>query len=152
MAIKRINPNATFDIVSVYDEALKHETNEEIEALKQAGGQTRFEKYLESFDLGELQFLEGEKPTLFRVRCLRAIEKAELDQKYQVIDVVNKRIEYKNRQEMMLDIFSKACLGIVAEDGSVEKISVDEIEYKVASDVGAGISILGSVNKNLKKG
>lgn len=151
MAIKRINPNATFDIVSVYDEAIQHESPEELEALKASKELTRFEKYLENFDLSVLKFVEGEKPTLFRVRCLRAIEKAELDQKYQSIDVVNKRIEYKNRQEMMLDIFQKACLGIIGEDGQLEKVGYDDIEYKVAADVGAAISILGSVTKNLKK-
>lgn len=151
MSIKRIDPKATFDIVSVHDTAIVHESFEELEALKVSKEVSRFEKYLESFDLSTLKFKDDEKPTLFRVRCLLSNEKAELDQHYQTVDVVNKRIEYKKRHQMMLDIFSKACIGIVNSDGTLEKISVDDLEYKVSTDIGAAISILGSVSKNLKK-
>lgn len=151
MSIKRIDPKATFDIVSAYDEAVQHETAEEMEALRASKGLTRYEKYLETFSISELKFIEGQSPTIFRVRCLLSSEKAELDEKFQTIDTVNKRIEYRNRNEMMLEIYKKACLGIVNESGSLEKLGIDELEYKVVTDIGAAISILGSLGKNLKK-
>lgn len=151
MAIKRIDPRATFDIVSVYDESLVFETPEELEELKKSKELTRYEKYLESFDLSVLKIREGESPTLFRVRCLLASEKAELDERHQSFDMAKKTIEYKNRHAMMLDMFKKACLGIVNESGGLDKVGIDDIEYKVATDIGAAISILGSIGKNLKK-
>ncbi len=151
MSIKRIDPKATFDIVSVYDEAIQHENMEELEELKKTKGQTRFEKYLETFNLEELKLVEGQSPTLFKVRCLLASEKADLDEKHQSFDMANKRIEYKNRHAMMLEMFKKACLGIVNESGGLDKVGIDDIEYKVATDIGAAISILGSIGKNLKK-
>ena len=149
MAIKRLDPKATFDYVCVYDEAIQHETSEELEAS--GAVQARFQDYLESFDINKLKFVEGKSPTLFRIRGLLSSEKAVIEEKYQEIDVVNKRIKYKNRQQMALDMFNLACIGIVNEDGTVEKVSADEVEYKVAQDVGAAIGLLGILSKNLKK-
>lgn len=147
MAVKRLDPNATFDIVTLHDEALFFETNEELKAQENKN----FEEYLQTFDLTKLKFKENEKPDLFRVRCLRVEEMAQINEKYVEYDVVNKQAIIKNKNNMLVELFKLGCLGIVEESGAIKKIGVDELEFKVILDIGASISLLGTLGKNLKK-
>lgn len=169
MAIRRVDPKATFRIISQFDEALIEETNEELEALKtgkkiptgqkDAAGKeitvdesrpTRYEDYVDTLDESKLRFKEGEKPTYFVIRCILNSEMAELNEKHLVIDPVSRKIEYKNRGQWFLDHFQRGCVGI-EQDGKVVPVSVDDLGNGVAMAMGSVISLFTSLGKHLKK-
>lgn len=151
MAIRRVDPKAVFKIVSRFDDSL--EAEDEVPAKEgEPKPQTCYEKYIESFDLNELKFKEGLKPTLFHVRCLKASELAEINQKYQIVDTVKKTITYRDQNLMMLEIFDRAIIGVQEGDGSpMEKVSSDEVGFHIATEIGSMISLLTTLGKNLKK-
>jgi len=150
MAIKRLDPTAKFKVICIFDDALELETEEELKALG-TDGKSRYQEYMENFDESKLKFKEGQKPTRFHIRCLKANEVAELNAKYQKIDTVKKSIELINRNQMMLEIFNLAVVGIEDENGNVSKISSDELEFNVAVEIGSMVSLLTTLGKNLKK-
>jgi hypothetical protein len=160
MAIRKIDPTATFKVISQFDESVQHETPEEMEALK-TGKQdengndilnpTRFEQYLENLDDSLLRLKDGVPPTYFVIRCLKNSEVAELNEKHVVVNVVEKKIEHKNRQLMFLEMFDIGCLGTQTGDGKLEKTSGDEVGYAVAVAMGSVISLFTSLGKHLKK-
>lgn len=151
MAIKKIDPNARFELVTAYDDALVFETDEEIAAAEKEGRQVRYQEYLKDVDLSKLMFKEGEKPTIFVVRCLLAEEIADVSSRYLVVDTVAKTQHYKDRNKMMLEYFKLGCLGIKGDKGQLEPTSADEVGFNIALDIGAQISLLTTLKKNLKK-
>lgn len=170
MSIKRVDPKATFKIISQYDSALIEETPEELEALKTgkkvASGQmgadgkeimldesrpTRYEEYIDTLDETKLKFKEDETPTRFVIRCMLNSEMAELNEKHITIDPAKRKIEYKNRSLWFLEHFQKGCLGTVEEDGSVKPASSDDVGLGVAVAMGSVISLFTSIGKHLKK-
>lgn len=151
MAIKRLDPTRTFDIVTFGDDAILHETAEELVALSELKQPTRWEKYKENMELKELKFVDGKKPDLFVIRCLKNDEKAGMHEKYLTVDVEKKTMGFRNKTEMIFETFDMACLGIRKEDGSIEKVTRNEIPYVVAMEVGSTITMLSELSKNEKK-
>lgn len=151
MAIKRVDPKATFRVVSQADDAVVQESPEEIAALKASKEKSRYDKFTESLAIGDLQFKEGVKPTYFHIRALLNSEKADIEEKYLVVDVEKKKITFKNQKKMLLEMFELGCVGIEDERGVVAKVVDGEIPYDVAIDIGSLISIATSLGKNLKK-
>lgn len=151
MAIRRLDPKATFKVVSQYDDAVIAETAEELELLKASKEKTRYEKYLESFNLADLKFKEDAKPTHFVVRCLQSLELAELNEKHIEANVVEKTMQFKERNKMLFEMFELGCLGIESENGKVEKIGTEELDAGVVIEVGSIISLMTTLGKNLKK-
>lgn len=150
MAIKRLDPTARFKIICVFDDALDLESQEELDAMGK-DDRTRYQQYMENFDESKLKFKEGLSPTRFHVRCLKASEVAELNARYQKVDVVKKTIEIVNRSQMMIEIFNLGVIGIEDEEGKVSKIGADELEASVVIEIGSMISLLTTLGKNLKK-
>lgn len=158
MAIKKVDPKAVFKVVTAFDDAILFETEEELAALKTKGkdgkeiqGPTRMDKYLESMDYTVLKFKEDSKPTIFHVRCLLANELAEINQKYQKYDVINKKVEFTDRNKMMLEIFDRGVIGMENSEGKLEKVLSNDLEYPVGVDLGSIISLITTLGKNLKK-
>lgn len=151
MAIRRVDPKATFRVVSQTDEAVETETAEEQAALKAAGQQTRYEKYLESFNLGDLKFKEGVKPTIFHIRSLLNGERADIDEDFLVVDTVSKTVDYKNQKKMLIAMFKLGCLGIEDDNGKLQPLDAESVEYSTSIDIGSLVSLSGTVGKNLKK-
>lgn len=157
MAIKKIDPAATFKVISQFDDALVSETPEELKTgEKDAEGKdilksSRYTQYVEAdFDESKLVFKEGDQPDRFIVRCLNHAEQGLVNQKYLEVDVVNKRHGYKNQAQMWLEVFKMACTG-VESGGKVEKINADELPYHITVEIGSIISLLTTLNKNEKK-
>jgi hypothetical protein len=171
MAIRRVDPKATFRVICEFDDALMRETPEELEALKtgkktasglfDAAGKeimidevnpTRYEQYIDTLDEAKLKFKEGEKPSYFLIRCLLNSEMAALNEKHITIDPVKKRVDYKDRNKWFLDHFDLGCLGII-EGNALPAVQVnpDDLPVGVAIAVGSIISLFTSTGKHLKK-
>lgn len=150
MAIKRVDPKATFKVVSRHDDALVSETKEELEALKAAGQDTRYEKFLESFDLSILKLKEGVQPTYFILRALKHEEMAQINERHFIFDASTRTVKAKNNADMLLEMFSIGCVG-TEENGQPTKIDVDELPFEVAVELGGVVNVIGALGKNLKK-
>lgn len=148
MAIKRLDPKATFRVVSQNDDSLVHESVEELK-----GEPSRYEQFLDTLDLSKLKFKEdgSSKPTIFVVRALTNFEVADLNEKYFLFDTTTKKVKNVNQAKMLLEMFNLGCLGIEAENGSIEKVSDQEIGFQTAVEIGAIVNIIGTLGKNLKK-
>jgi hypothetical protein len=161
MAIKRVDPNAKFKVISEVDDALISETSEELAALRtgkidSATGKeetipSRYEQYAEDLDETKLKFKDGVKPTYFLIRCLKNNEVAEIQKKHFSVDSAAKKVELSNPALAFLDYFTMGCLGVEAESGKVEKIGPDDVGYGVAVGIGSLISLFTSLGKHLKK-
>jgi len=158
MAIKRLNPKATFKIISQTDTALDMETPEELVTGTDAEGnqilkESRYEKYVGNadFDESHLKFKEGQQPERFVVRALLADERAELNSKYTFVDTAAKRVVFTNRDKLFLDTFSKAFQGLEDANGVLQKLSPEELPYEVRVEIGALVQMLGNLSKNEKK-
>lgn len=153
MAISRVDPNATFRLISDQDDAIIHETAEELAELRAAGDETftRYSRYAETLDEKILKFKEGAKPTYFVIRCLKNQEVAELQQKHIFVDPATKRIQFNNMNLAFLDYFNKGCLGMEDENGKLVKVSSEDVGLVVAIGIGSTISLFTSLGKNLKK-
>lgn len=157
MSIKRVDPNAVFKVVCRFDDALEHETAEELKTDqkddqgKEVLKQSRYDKFLETLNLSDLKFKPDVKPTIFHLRCLKTKELANLNTKYLVVDTKNKTMDYRDYNSMVIEYFEKGVVGIEAEDGKLEKISPDDLEFKVVNEVGSIVLIMTSVSKNQKK-
>jgi hypothetical protein len=158
MAIKLMDPKAQFKIVSNHDDALEHETIDELKTgeLDENGKEklkpSRYELYLESesFDESILKFKEGQQPDRFVLRCLSNDESAEINSKYMTVDVVTKTMKFKNQSRMFLEIFNLAFVGLDS-GGKLQKVSSAEVPYHMAVEMGSIASMLTSLGKNLKK-
>jgi hypothetical protein len=151
MAVKRIDPKATFKVVCQQDDALENESEAELEALKTIpDSQSRYQKFLESFDLNDLKFKEAAQPDIFVVRALSHAELADINERYFSYDTVEKRLINRNRSNMLVEMFDKACLG-VEQNGQVTKITATELPFAVVVELGGIINLIGILGKNLKK-
>ena len=146
MAIKRIDPKATFKVICEYDSVLVNETEEE----KVVGTPTRYESYIENLDESKLKLKEGDKPTYFVIRCLTNRESILNQEKYVEVDVVAKKSNVKNPTGMLLEMFNLACLGMEDENGKVVPVTSDDIGLGVAINIGSLINLYTSLGKNLK--
>lgn len=151
MSIKRLDPKATFELICELDSALQSETPEELAAIKEAKGQTRYEQYLESLDESKLLIRDGEKPDRFVFRCLKNSETAELQTKHMQFNPETKSYSAKNDALYLFDVFDRACLGLRQEDGSIDKINSDELGFSVAVNIGGAISIFTASGRHVKK-
>lgn len=138
MAIKRLDPAAKFKLVSQFDDAI----------VKSA---ERYDTYLESLNTADLQFAEGQLPTLFVVRPLTNMELAEFNSKYMRVDVMNKKIVYKDESKMFLEMFELCFEGVEEAGATLEKLPVASIPYPVSTEIGSIISLIAVLGKNLKK-
>lgn len=159
MAIKKIDPKATWKVISQYDEAVISETAEEKEALKTGEvdedgkdvlKSTRYQQYMDDLDQSKLVLQPNVEPSLFVIRCIKNSEMAELNEKYLTIDTVKKTANHKNSLAMFLEIFNLCCLGI-EEGGKIVKTSADEIGYGPAVEIGSVIYHFTTLGKHLKK-
>lgn len=151
MAIRKIDPKATFKIISQFDDALINETPDGLAALKLAGKQTRYEDYLEDLDESKLLLDEKLKPSRFVVRCLKNQEIADINERFTKVDVVGKKVDMVRTNAMFLETFQTGCLGVEDENGKVEKVDAEEIGFAVAVAMGSVISLFTSLGKHLKK-
>lgn len=162
MAIKRLNPKQTFEVISITDSALlPEEPDFEVDANgapvmldgEPVKKSTRYERYTENanFDESQLRYVDGHKPDRFILRPLTNDEKAELNSKYTFIDTVKKRIVFTNQSKLLLESFLKSYQGIKSSDGKVERLSVDEIPYDIAIEMGAIVQLISALGKNEKK-
>lgn len=151
MSIKRVDPKATFKIISEFDSALISETQEELRELAKEKKDTRYMQYLESFDESKLIFKPDEKPTYFVIRCLLNSEFAVIQERHMEVNVETKTFRAKNSSLMMFDLFNTACLGMIDENGNTVKVTADEVGMAVATGIGATISMLTTLGKHLKK-
>lgn len=151
MAVKRIDPKATFKVVCQYDDALDNESEAELEALKAIPDSlSRYEKFLGSIDLNDLKFKDGLKPDVFVVRALTHAEMADINERYFSYDTVEKKLVNKNRSNMLVEMFDKACFGI-DQDGQIVKVASGELPFSVVVELGGIINLIGMLGKNLKK-
>lgn len=159
MAIKKIDPKATWKLISSYDDAVIKETEEELEALKtgemdekgkEKSNPTRYQRYMDDLDEAKLRLDPAASPTRFVIRCLLNDEQALLNSKYLEVDTVKKTYEYKNGLVMFLEVFNLACLGI-DEGGKIVKITANDIGYGPAAEIGSVIHHFSALGKNLKK-
>lgn len=150
MSVKRVDSKAVYKLVSRFDDALETEVIKE-EGKPDYNSPAGFDKYLETFDSADLTFKPDLKPTYFHVRCLKASELAEINEKYQSIDVVNKKVTYKSTNLMMIEIFDKTIIGVQDGDSPLEKVTSDDVGFHVATEVGSMISLMSTLGKNLKK-
>lgn len=151
MAVKRIDPKATFRVIAESDDALESEGPlEQVQLLKE-GKTSRYQQYLENLDESKLIFKEGAKPSYFQIRCLLPTEKAQMELKYTRPNLATGKVEVKDPILMMHEYFDSACDGIIGDDGKVEKVKADDLAPGVALQIGTVISIYTSVGKNLKK-
>lgn len=158
MAVVRIDPSATFKIISQSDSALLEETDAELDSgkLDEKGAKiynpSRYERYVESsFDQSILKFKDGESPFIFVVRGLKSLERADLVERHSEFDPKTRKNKIKNFSAMLIDTFNYGCLGLEKKDGTLEKVSADEFEHKVTLEIGSHITAIGSLGKNLKK-
>jgi hypothetical protein len=150
MAIKRIDPKATFEIISEFDSALMLESQEELDELAKTNSPSRYMQYVENLDESKLKFVEGETPSRFKIRCLLNTELAEIQEKHFVVDVIAKSAKARNSSLMFLEMFNMACLGIV-EDGKVVKLNADDVGIGIAVGIGASISAFTTLGRHTKK-
>lgn len=151
MGIMRVNPKATFRLICESDEAIQHESADELAELLAAGKPTRYERYSESLEEKDLVLKEGVKPDYFTVRCLKNSEFADIQGRHMVADTVNKKVTTKNASLMFLEIFNAACIGVEDGDGKTSPITSDELPFGVATSIGATIFNWTAVGKQLKK-
>lgn len=141
--IKRLNPKATFRVVSQLDPALDF-------GATAASEHPAWLKFLENFDMSVLPVKAGETPTVFHIRPLLHSELAEINEEHMLVDTVKKRIEIKNRSAMLLAMFNKAVVG-VEENGKVEPITADELPYGAAVSLGSLVSVVTNMERPAKK-
>lgn len=155
MAIKRLDPKAIFKVISTYDQALDNETAQELldnQSDLQNLKVTRYEEYIgeANFDESKLKFKEGLKPDYILLKALSADDLADINGRYVLIDVVQKKTIITNRNKMYIEMFKAAYQGIESE-GKASKVPLDEIEYQIQIEMGAIASLIASLGKNLKK-
>jgi hypothetical protein len=154
MAILKTDSSKVFHIICELDSAVIRETPEEQAELKSKGKLTRHEDYLENLDESKLKLKDPseDKPTKFAIRCLRHAETTELQAKHMQFNLETRKLHIKNNAQYFLDVFNAACLGIVKEDGSIEKIDSEDLPYGVALSVGSTIQLFTTLGKNIKNG
>ncbi len=157
MAVRRIDPNAKFKVISQFDDAIIGETKEEIEALKFYDEQgvermkpTRYQIYIEDLDESKLLFDPTKVPTRFVFKGISNSELTEITQKYSVVDVLQKKTDIANVNAMFIEYFNRGVMGI-EENGKVEKVTAESVGFGVAVGIGSIVSLYTSVGKNLKK-
>lgn len=151
MAIKLIDNSAVFEVVSQYDDAIVNETPEEVEAIRAAGGSTRFDKYMDSLNLSDLVIKEGEAPTVFIVKGLTHKQRAELQEKHVSVDVTTKKVTTTDPQAYFADIYNLAVVGVKTSQGVTVQASAEEVGPMHSMSIGATVTHLTVLGKNLKK-
>lgn len=150
MAIRLIDPKAQFEIVSEHDPSVIGETADELAELRKSDGSARYQKYMESLNVSDLKLADNEPPSMFVVRCLKNAELAALQEKYLSFDPKSAGLVLNNRTQYFVDIFNMCCLGVRQVDGSILKISDEDVGLKHASTIGAVIAYATTAGKNLK--
>ncbi len=158
MSIKRLDPNAIFKVISSSDDALLNETPEELisDQLDADGNRvmntTRYEQYTEEMNLDEskLKFVEGKVPDRFILRPLTADETADLNSKYILFSSESKKMTIINKNRLFLEMFRAAYQGIET-NGVITQVPTKEIQFQIQIEMGATVSILTNLGKNLKK-
>lgn len=151
MAIKLIDNTARFEIVSQHDDAIIGETFEELQALRAANETTRFEKYMDSLNLSDLQVKAGEAATVFVVRGLNHKERSELQEKFITVDVATKKFAISDQNAYLTSCFEKAVLGVKDSSGNIIPVSADDVGPLHAMSIGSTILHITMLGKNLKK-
>lgn len=154
MAIKRIDVKATFKVISRHDEAL--DVQETPGASTEPGADpalSGYDQYLEELTLNEsvLRFKEGQKPDRFLLRGLTADELADINGRHIFADPVNKKVIYTNQNKWFLEMFKAGYMGIEDAEGKTTRPPLDEIPYPIQVELGAVVSMIASLGKNLKK-
>lgn len=149
MAINLIDPNSQFQLISQQDDAILHESAQELLDLKE-GSKTRFDHYVETRDASSLKFKDGTKPTLFVVKPILNTELVEVNERYISYDPVQKQVINKNRTGYYLDIFNKSVVGIQNEDGSVTKVTGNQVPLPHVVSIAASIIYYANVGQKLK--
>ncbi len=139
MSIKKVNPEARFKLICEHDSALDKETDKEMEKLKEAEKQSRYEDYMDSLDESILKFKKGEKPDYFQFRCLTNEETAILQDAHVKVDTKDKKSKVKSSSLLFLEAFNFACEGMFNDKGKLEKVSSNEVGFAVATSVGATV-------------
>lgn len=143
MAIKLLDNSVRFDVISQYDDSIDG---------KSEAGDAAFSKYMETLDKADLIFKpEAGDATVFVVRCLTSTESADMQVKHMVIDATKKTRDFKHGySQYLIDVFGLACLGIKKTDGSLQKVTADDVGLLHALSIGSSIALLTTLGKNLK--
>lgn len=147
MAIKLIDRDARFEIVSVNDDAIIHETEEEIKAL--AGAERRIDKYQDSLSLSDLKLDPSKSPTLFVVRALTHKERSEMIEQFTGVDPESKIVRVTDVDGYFSKAVELGLLGIKKGDELI-KVSAEDLQSSDAAAIGAMIINLTVAGKNLK--
>lgn len=150
MAIRRVDPKATFKVICELDSAVIRENAEELAQLAADKKPTRHEDYLVDLDESKLKLDPNEKPNRFIVRCLKNDEYNEIQRKHMVLDVVNKTTTIRDNAAYFFELFEKACLGLEDENGVCQPVTYNEVGFGIAISIGASISLFTTLGRQLK--
>lgn len=154
MAIRRIDPKATFKVVSpTYDEAIDSENSPSIidEEMKKNQEKLIAEKpeladqfkdpgkklkYMDTLDLADLKIVEGKTPTYFVIKNLLVQRKTELMAKHVLVDTSGKNSQMSNMMLLFIELFKECCTHI-EDGGQLIKVSVDEFPAEIVQEIGS---------------
>lgn len=153
MSVKRVKRDATFDLVSIHDDAVDKD-NSDVKAYKR------------SLNRSSLKTHEGQMPTLFVVKNITQLKRAEFDDEHVKIVMPdnieemgeNKKVRPKvtidNSAQLVVKYFNECVVAVKEWDGSKyvesKQVSADEFPSRVVQDIGDQCQVLSSLGEPVK--
>lgn len=159
MSIKRVKRDATFDLVCIKDDAIDLEKSDT-------------KAYKKTLDQSHLKFKDGMKPTLFVVKGISQLKRAEFDDAHVKVDLpddpealeamsrgdkgaVKPRVRIERQSELTVRYFEE-CVVAVKEfvDGQyveTKGLKADDFPAAAVQDIGDQCMVLSSLGEPTKK-
>lgn len=159
MSIKRVKRDAVFELVSVKDDAIDLEKSDT-------------KAYKKTLDTGHLVFKEGQKPTLFLVKGMPHLRRAELDDEHVKVELPEDpdqleamqkggagapkpKVRIERQSELTVKYFEECVQGVKEFNGTeyveTKGVRAEEFSGDVVQDIGDQCQVLSRLGEPLKK-
>lgn len=154
MSVKKLKRDSTFELISIYDDAVDQEKSD-------------LKGYKKTLNASLLVIKEGEKPTLFLTRVISQLKRAEFDDDHIKVTLpddieelrrdkapIRPKVTVENNAQLVVKYFAECVVGTKEWDGQkyVEdrKCDFDDFPSRVVQDLGDQAMILSQLGEPQK--